>query len=475
MPTSAASPATLSAAAVATPAPFSARASWVMFDWAVQPFYTLIVTFLFGPYFTSAVATNSAEGQAYWGYAAAAAGVLIALGSPFLGALADGGGRRKPWIALFSAILAGAMMCLWFAVPGADTSTIFFVLAAFVIAMAAAEFTAVFTNSMMPGLVPAAQFGSLSGTGWAVGYFGGLAALVFMAGFVVPASGSPLTFIGFEPLLPLDQAAREGDRLVGPFSALWYLVFIIPLFLFVPDRPGAKRQIGERSALGELWDTIRALPQHTDMLYFLIARMLYADGISAIFLFGGIYGTAVFGWGATEQGLFGIVLLVVGAFGALAGGFLDDKLGAKTVILSALAILIVGALGILSVDQSHILYFLEVTPKAAGSAPFSSLGEQVFLAFGMIIAATSAPAQAASRSLLARLAPPEKITQYFGLFAFSGKATAFLAPFLVASVTIWALSQGFGADSQRLGMATITLFLLAGIVLMLRVAPGRRV
>jgi UMF1 family MFS transporter len=270
---------------------------------------------------------------------------------------------------------------------------------------------------------------------------------------------------GLEPLLALDTTAREGDRVVGPLSAVWYLVFMIPFFLFVPDVK-EKRAHDGRPATAELWDTIRSLPQNPSMLLFLLARMIYTDGLTAIFTFGGIYGASVFGWGPLELGIFGIILTLLGAFGALIGGIIDDRVSAKFVIVTALLILVVAALGILSVDKTHVLYTIEVAPKAAGSSPFSSIGEQVFLAFAIIVGVVSAPVQASSRSLLARLAPPDKITQYFGLFAFSGKVTAFMAPLLVAVVT--------GATgSQRLGMSAVVAFLLLGIALMLPVKGSR--
>ena len=438
----------------------------MLFDWSVQPFYTLILTFLFAPYFANIVVGNGPKGQSMWGFGAAVAGVLIAVGSPFLGAFADGRGQRKPWIALFSVILAVAMTSLWIATPSAPPATIYLVLLAFVIATVCAEYTAVFTNAIMPSLVPHSELGRLSGAGWACGYFGGLASLFLVAGLIVPMGDSGQTMFGLSPLLTLDTAAREGDRIVGPLSAVWYLVFMIPFFLFVPDVQ-KKRAHDARPATAELWDTVRSLPQNRDMLLFLIARMIYTDGLTAIFTFGGIYGASVFGWGPLELGLFGIILTLVGAFGALIGGVLDDRISAKFVIVSALAVLLVGALGILSVDSSHVLFFFDVDPKAPGSSPFSSAGERVFLAFAVVVGLVSAPVQASSRSLLARLAPPDKITQYFGLFAFSGKVTAFLAPLLVALVT--AVSQ-----SQRLGMAAITRFLITGITLMLPVrVPSR--
>jgi UMF1 family MFS transporter len=447
-------------------APRRALVSWVLFDWAAQPYYTLVLTFLFAPYFANAVAPTPAEGQALWGYAAAAAGVIIALGSPFLGAVADGRGRRKPWMALFSVLFVTGLAFLWLAVPGADAATIALVLLAFVVATVMAEFTTVFTNAIMPSLVPASQLGRLSGTGWAVGYAGGLASLAIMAGLVVPDPTTGKTLLGLEPLITLDTAAREGDRLVGPFAAVWYALFMIPFFLFVPDRSVDAKRADARPPLAELWETLRALPSHRDMLLFLVARMLYADGLAAIFAFGGIYGAAVFGWGALELGLFGIVLTLTGVFGALAGGVLDDRVGSKTVIVVSLLLLLAGAFGILSVDQGHVLYVSEVAPKEPGSAPFSSTGERVFLAFAVIVGIVAAPVQAASRALLARLAPPEKMTQYFGLFAFSGKVTAFMAPLLVAVVT-----QATG--SQRIGMASIAVFLIAGLVLMLGVRTSQ--
>jgi UMF1 family MFS transporter len=450
--------------AARTQQPAASRAAltgWVLFDWAAQPYYTLILTFLFAPYFANAVVGDATQGQAIWGYGAAAAGILVAIGSPLLGAMADGRGRRKLWIALFSLMMAASMALLWFAVPASPTMTIWLVVLAFIAATVAAEFTTVFTNAIMPSLVPPDKIGRLSGIGWGVGYLGGLVSLVLMAGLIVVNPSTGKTLLGLQPILPLDTATREGDRLVGPFSAAWYLLFMIPFFLFVPDRravPAANA--GSRSAFAELWDTLRELPQHRDMLIFLIARAIYIDGLSAIFTFGGIYGASVFGWQAFELGLFGIILTLTGAFGAVIGGILDDRWGAKRVIVLSLLILMVAAIGILSVSKGEVLFSIAVPEKVPGSAPFSSRGELVYLAFAVLIGIVAAPVQAASRSLLARLAPPEKLTQFFGLFAFSGKVTAFAAPLLIATVTT-------ATGNQRAGMAVIAAFLLTGMLMML--------
>lgn len=462
-------------------APRRARFSWMLFDWASQPHYTLVQTFLFAPYFANAVVDNAtcgsliaegseraACGQSLWGYAAAVAGLLIAVASPLLGAVADGSGRRKPWMLLLAATFLTGLGILWFAEPQAPLPTVLLVLLGFVLATLSAELMAVFSNSIMTGLVPPNELGRLSGTGWAVGYFGGLASLALVAGLLVPLPGETTTLLGFDPLLKLDAATHQGDRITGPFAALWFAVFIIPFFLFVPDRrPVAHTAAETRSATAELWNTIKSLPTMPSLLIFLIARMLYTDGLTAIFTFGGIYGASVFGWGPLELGIFGIILTLVGAFGALIGGLLDDRIGPKTVIILALLTLLVGAIGILSVDKTHILFTTDVAEKVAGSKPFSSAGEQTFLAFAIIVGLVAAPVQAASRSLLARIAPPEKMTQFFGLFAFSGKVTAFLAPLLVAFVT-----QVSG--SQRIGMSAILAFLLIGVVMMLFVRVRRQ-
>ena len=454
-------------------APARARISWMLFDWATQPHYTLVQTFLFAPYFANSVADNAlcgslitagsekaACGQALWGYAASVAGLLIALISPFLGAAADEHGGRKWRMATLSLLFVAGLATLWLGKPGIAWPTAMLVLAGFVAATVAAELMSVFSNAIMTGLVPKSELGRLSGNGWAVGYFGGLASLALVAGVLVPMPGSDMTLLGLTPLLRLDAVSHEADRLTGPFAAVWFLIFIVPFFLFVPDRSPRSSQAGERTAAAELWDTIKSLPGHPSLFAFLLARMLYTDGLAAIFAFGGIYGASVFGWGPLELGIFGIVLTLVGAFGALIGGRLDDAVGPKAVILAALAAIIVSAVGILSIDKTHIFFTTDVTEKAAGSQPFSSIGEQVFLGFAILLGLVAAPVQAASRSLLARLAPEEKITQYFGLFAFSGKVTAFLAPFAVALLT-----QETG--SQRIGMAALLAFLIVGGALML--------
>lgn len=434
-----------------------------MFDWAAQPFYTLVVTFLFAPYFANVFIGDPVHGQALWGYGTALAGLTVALASPVLGAIADAGGRRKRWIAAFSLIFVAGLCGLWVAEPGAE-ARIALVIGAFVLASISAELATVFTNAMMPSLVGSNRLGRLSGIGWAAGYAGGLASLLLAAGFVVADPGTGRTMLGWTPLIAAEPTAHMGERLIGPLSALWYLVFVLPFFLFTPDHaPGPRAGIAPvREGLRRLAETARHARRYAMVLRFLIARMFYVDGLGAIFAFGGIYGAALFDWRAVELGLFGIILTIAGAVGALIGGPLDDRFGARPVLFVALGGVILAALGIVSVDKTQVLFVVETVPRAAGAPAFASTGEQVYLALGVVMGLVAGPLQSASRSFMARLAPKDMMTEFFGLFAFSGKITAFAAPLIVATVT--ALTA-----SQRIGIATILLFLIAGFALLLTV------
>jgi UMF1 family MFS transporter len=446
----------------AEPAGPLALTGWVLFDWATQPFYTLVVTFLFGPYFVNGFIGDPTLGATLWAYATGGAELIAALLAPILGSIADAGFPRKPWIAGFSVLLVAGLCGLWLAVPG-QTGMAPLVLLSFALATIGAELATVFNNAMMPSLVPAKRLGTLSGIGWAAGYAGGLVSLVLVAGFIVADPDTGKTLLGLNPMMPVDMATRADERLVGPFSALWYLIFVLPLFLFTPDRPGSRAAAPVKTGLNQLVAGAKDLYRnHRQVALFLLARMLYADGLGAVFAFGGIYAASVFGWGASELGLFGIILTIAGTIGAAFGGVLDDRFGSKRVIGWTLCLFILASVGVLSVDKSNVLFVHAVEPKTPGSAPFSSVGEQVYLAFAIFIGLASGPIQAASRTLLARLSPPEKTTEFFGFFSFSGKITAFAAPLVIGAVTA-------ATGSQRLGIGTSVVFLIAGLLLLQRV------
>ncbi|MEX0591573.1 MAG: MFS transporter [Xanthobacteraceae bacterium] len=451
----------------ADPVPRRALWGWVFFDWACQPFFTLVTTFVYAPYFASVVVGDAARGQALWGFAAGAAGLVIALFSPILGAIADATGRRKPWIAAFGALLMLGASALWFGKPGHPDS-IALVLIAFVIGTIGAEFASVFNNAMMPTLVPPERLGRLSGLGWGMGYVGGLVSLVITLGFLAADPQTGRTLAGLAPLFGLDPAAHEGDRATGPFTAIWFVVFVLPLLLFTPDGKKAMNLLpAVRAGLHALARTVRKIGQYRDSAVFLLANMVYANGLGALFAFGGIYAAGNFGWGTIEIGVFGILLTIAASAGALAGGRLDDRLGSKQVVLGALVLLIAMSVAILSVDRDTVFFVVAAQPAAPGTGLFTSLPEQLYVLFGAIIGIAAGPLQASSRTLLARLAPPDQLGQFYGLFALSGKLTSFAGPLAVAAVTA-------ASASQKAGISVLVAFFAVGALLLLtvRVSAG---
>ena len=432
--------------------------SWIFFDWATQPFFTLITTFVFAPYFATHVASDPASGQALWGFATAAAGLIIALMSPVLGAIADRSGRRKPWIAVFGALLVIGSGLMWFGKPG-DTSVIPPLLLAYGTATIGVELATVFNNAMMPSLVPPDKIGRLSGTGWAAGYAGGILSLILVLGFLAASPETGRTLFGFNPLFGLDPVTHQGDRITGPLTGLWFIIFVLPMFLLTPDYP-AKRRIGQalREGLTELRQTLAELPKQQSMAAFLLANMIYTDALVSLFAFGGIYAASTFGWNTIQIGTFGILLAIAGTFGAWLGGKLDDKLGPKRVIAGSMLILLFAIIAILLVDKDSIL-FIKVAPPTPSGALFSGASELAYLVLGCLIGAAGGPLQAASRTLLIRMAPKDLIAQYFGLFALTGKVTSFVGPLLIGAIT--AITA-----SQKAGMAVLVVFFVAGLALL---------
>ena len=435
--------------------------SWIFFDWAAQPYFTLITTFIFAPYFATHVASDPAEGQALWGFATAAAGLVIALLSPVLGAIADASGRRKPWIAVFGVLLVIGSGLMWFGRPG-DPSVIPLLLLAYGIASIGAEFATVFNNAMMPSLVPPDRIGRLSGTGWATGYVGGILSLILVLGFLAANPETGRTLFGLTPLFGLDPQTHQGDRITGPLTGIWFVIFVAPMFLLTPDYP-AKLPARDalRQGLRGLRQTLGELPQRKSMAAFLLANMIYTDGLVSLFAFGGIYAAGTFGWQTLQIGSFGILLAIAGTFGAWLGGKLDDSLGPKRVIAGSLLLLLFAIVAILLVDRDSIL-FIKVAPPSPNAPLFSGAAERAYLLLGCLIGAAGGPLQAASRTLLIHMAPKDRIAQYFGLFALTGKVTSFIGPLLIGLVTAV-------TSSQKAGMAVLVVFFVAGLALLGRV------
>lgn len=428
----------------------------MFFDWAAQPFFTVVTTFIFGPYFVSRMSTDPVTGQAAWGYGIAVAGIIIAILSPALGSIADKTGSRKPWIGFFAVIKITALSLLWFAEPG---SSYIWVLLVFIMASVAAEFSIVFNDSMMPRLIPEASIGRVSNFAWGLGYLAGMIVLIFVVTCLAALPETGKTLIGIEPFWRLDALKGEDARITGPIAALWYLIFILPMMFFTPDQAkgmGLKAAISE--GLAELKQTLHEVRKKATLFRFLIARMVYQDGVNALIALGGGFAAAMFGWSITEIGLFGIILNVVAIFGCWFASYMDSWFGSKTVVVISLVLLLIATLGIISTGPDYTFYGLMQFAPDSHTGLFSSGGEKAYLAFGMLIGLAFGPVQASSRSWFARSVEPHEAGRYFGIYALAGRATSFAAPFLVASMTA-------ASGSPRLGMAVLVLFFVGGLYL----------
>ncbi len=437
---------------------------WLMFDWATQPFYTLILTFVFGPYFATVAAghflglglTTEAAGaraQSLWTLGQTLTGVAIALTAPFLGALADTAGRRIPWIAGFSLAYLAGTAGLWILAP--DGAALWLALGAFGLAMIGAEYTTIFSNAILPSLGGPERVGRISGTGYAVGYAGGLASLVLMLAFLAEdASGT--TLLGRPPALGLDPAAREGTRAVGPLAAIWFAVFMIPFFAFVRDDPAARAPLSTAAAWTDLKASLAAALRRRSLGAFLLSSMLYRDALVALYGVGGVYAALVLGWEVTQIGAFGVLSVVVAGIATFLGGRLDGAIGPRPVIAACIWALVLATLAILGLTR-HAFWGVPL-------APGSPLPDAALYAFGAVVGGAGGVLQASSRSMMVRHADPGRPTEAFGLYALSGKATAFLAPALISAAT-WI------TQSPRLGIAPVILLFLAGLILLRWVQP----
>ena len=424
---------------------------WMMYDWASQPFHTLLVTFIFAPYFTSQIASDPVSGQASWGLMLTIAGLIIAFSAPVLGAIADRAGPRKPWIAFFSVIYVLSTAALWLAVPGMEDTTI--ILVAFALGLICVEITFVFSNAYMPELAPEKDLGRISGNGWALGYMGGFVTVIIVLAFFAEFNEGK-TFLGRDPAFGLDPEMFEGTRSVGPLTALWYSVFIIPFFMFVPEVP---RKVGKSigDALLGLKNSIMTLPDQPSMFAYLGSSMFYRDALNGLYMFGGIYAAGVLGWRTADLGVFALIALVFGAIGAFAGGRADSAFGPKVVVIVCICVLTLISVLTIMTTRTHV-YLVPVTEG-------SSLPDILFYIYGAMIGAFGAGLQAASRTLMVhQVEDKTRMTEAFGLYALSGKATAFLAPFsigLMTSVT----------GSQSLGISPVIVLFLIGLGLLYKV------
>ena len=414
-----------------------------MYDFANQPFTTLVVTFIYGTFFTKVIAENEIVGTMLWSRGITITAIIVALLSPIMGAIADRGGYRKLYLIFWTWVSIIGALILWFPVEG----QVVFALTAFIIGNVGFEMGGVFCNAFLPEITTKKNIGRVSGYGWSFGYMGGLIALAIAL----------LLFVNPDiPIFNLDKTAHEHIRATNIMVAIWFAIFSIPTFLYVNQEKRPKQKIKPMiiESIIQVKDTFRNVRQYREMTKFLIARLIYNDGLITVFAFGGIYAAGTFGFSFQDILIFGIVLNVAAGFGAFLMGFLDDMIGGKTTIqISNVGLIVACIIAVSSPDRA----LLNITLPIIGSILIT--GKSMFWFSGILIGIFSGPNQSASRSLMARFVPKNRENEFFGFFAFSGKATAFMGPFLLGFLT-----QIF--ESQRYGIAVVILFLIVGFLLL---------
>ena len=412
--------------------------AWASYDWANSAFPTVVSTFVIAAYFAQGIAPDPATGQAYWGWMQSAVGFVVALASPVLGAIADRGGRRRAMLAVFTALTASATATIWFAEP--DPSFVLVALLSVALASIGFELGTVFYNAMLPQVATRETMGRVSGLAWGLGYVGGLACLGIALVALVRPDPSPFG---------LDRGAAEHVRAVALLVALWIAAFGWPVLVLLSDPalPAARPRWREaaRDGVAELIGILKRLPRTPDLLRFHCARLFYTDGLNMLFAFGAIFAAGAFGMTIEEILLFGIAMNVTAAAGAAGFAMVEDRVGSRNVVLASLAALI---------GLGTLLLLVE--------------GKVAFWVLALLLGLFIGPAQAASRTLMARMAPPGELGAQFGLFALSGRVTGFVGPFVLAAVTA-------ATGSQHAGMALVLVFLGAGLAILAFVAEPRRV
>ncbi len=427
---------------------------WAAYQLASDPYFVMVNIFVFAPYFEGTIVGHYVRGQELWGYVQGASGALIALCSPLLGAIADAAGRRKPGLILFSGLGLIAMCTLIWAVPGEVKLAASAVIAAAVMM----EIAVVYHNAMLTSIASPRRIGFLSGLAYTLGYIGGV--VLFLIWLLLPQTG----------LLPPGDTTYLHERIVGPLCAIWLVVFSLPIIFWTPDRAASGLSIFSAAATGlhKLGRTLARVRHYRNIATYLVVRAIYADGMNAVFAFLGGYAGGTFGWSVQKIGIYALTVLTVPAITSAFGGWIDDHIGSKRTIQYGLFLFTLAVTGSISTTPSEYLFLFPVTPElATAQVPllgpllamlgFTTFPEQVALSFAMLGAVFVGPILASSRTMVARLSPPEMISELYGLFTLTGKATAFVAPILVGVVT--GITQ-----SQRTGFAVILVFLIAGII-----------
>jgi UMF1 family MFS transporter len=419
---------------------------------------------VFVPYVATVVIGDPVKGQVLIADVNKWAGLCVAFIAPILGAAADRAGRRRTPLGLVTALMAAAIGMLWFVQPGEGVGGwIWFPLLLLIGLLF--PLTEAFHNAMLAGAASARMVPHVSGLGLALGNAATVLILVVALVFFALPGNVDWPFVPAAPAFGLDPAAHEPQRIVAVICALWLAIFALPMLLFTHDtqrNAGWGRAIKE--GLAGVRGTLIKLKTMPNVRNFLIARMIYVDGKTAMIVLGGVYVAGVMGWGAIEMTIYGIVLSVLAVLGGVLGGVLDATLGAKRAIQIEILACLLGLLGMVSISPTTIL-FQPASGAPIWDAPFfATAPELLMLAVVGLIAVAITAAYASSRTLMTQLSPPDMVGELFGLYALAGTATAWIGPALVSAATSW-------TNSQQLGFGALAILLVGGLIGLVFVSP----
>ncbi|BCW90862.1 hypothetical protein sos41_40380 [Alphaproteobacteria bacterium SO-S41] len=429
----------------------------MIYEGGRDPFLMLVAVYIFMPYFTRAVVGDPVAGQSIVATYTSAAGVVVAILAPLLGAIVDQFGRIKLWLIGVTLLLIPLIASLWWAMPegrGLGIPSIVAILFTVNILYACSE---MLHNALLPSAAPSHQRGRVSGLALFVANILGATALItLLVAFVLPGRVD-LPFVPPTPLFGVDAMLGEPERLAPVLSAMLLALGLIPLALMMPDTARSGQSIGRSIALGvsSLRRTISEARKHRDAFLFLLVRMLFADGITATAIFIGIFASGVMGWGITEMLAFALIQCVFSGSGGLVAGWLDSTVGPRRAVQIFLVGVIFGLTGLVGTSPRAILFFWEFAP-AANVGFLSTPPEIAFILFAGAISLCGGATYCSSRTLLTTLVPEDRIGAFFGLYALSGKATVWLGPLLVGLFTSW-----FG--TQQAGIVPVIALLLLGL------------
>lgn len=426
---------------------------WASFDWARAPYYYVVVLYVFSAYFAQTVVGSGAEGQTLFSTMVTLAGLIMAVIAPVLGHYMDRGGRKKPVLAIVMGTMALAAILMGLVPPDAPFA-IGVLMALMVVGGCCYSISELFHNALLPAAGSGNQIPAISGLGLSTG---ALAAVLILGGV-----------FWFATFPPAGLTATDVSRYSAMFCGFWLFLFIRPFFLFARDLPGAAGQWRGVPLFAKGVRPIRAAIElfrdYRQIMRFLIARMVFMDGLSAMFAVLAVYVSGAMGWSGPELALMGIISTISAVLGGFLGGALDRTFGPRRAIIAELMSITAIFIFQIGIFPDAILFGLVPVDGVADRAIFPRTTDLIYLAAFVPTAAFIIAAFSSSRSLLVELTPTEKIGQFFGIFAMTSTITVWVGPGLVA-LTTWL------SDSQRVGFASITILLVVGSALMTRVKP----